>query len=54
MNLQRLTLLLWVALLPIAGIDARKPKHAEPEPPAAVEETDSVDLEENDEIRIWF
>ena len=52
MSMQRLIIMLWVALLPITCVWARKPKPApEPEPePVAIEETDSTDVEENDDF----
>ena len=48
MSLRRTFTILWVALLPIVCVMARKPKPVQPEP--AVEETDSVEIEENDDF----
>ena len=54
MSRQRILPLLWVALLPMAGVWARKPKHVK-EPPVveqevAVEETDTTDLDIHDDF----
>ena len=51
MSVQRTLALLWVALLPIAGVWARKPKPVKiEEPPVVVEETDTTEMEENDDF----
>ena len=49
MSLKKIIVLLWAATLPIVGVWSRKPKKVEPEPPM-IEETDSIDLEENDDF----
>lgn len=48
MRLQRVIILLWVALLPMVGVGARKPKPVKVEEPVPVEETDTMDIENDD------
>ena len=52
MRAQRILIMLWVALLPITCVWARKPKPVPaPEPePVQVEEADTTDMEENDDF----
>lgn len=49
---RRIIFLLWVALLPIAFVSARRPKKAEPpvEPPVVEMEVDTTDMEEHDDF----